>query len=106
MDGLWSLVAVFVLSLLSGALTGGVALLIGGYGGILALARRLTIAEQRVEDTDQRITREVKRRAADAGVAARVTDPKKIAEAHLATLQPPAPEEGTRPSVVAGTGRR
>lgn len=61
-------------------------MLIGGVGGLSALARKLTLAEQRVEDLDTRITKEVKTRAANAAVEARKAagSPKRIAEEWLA----------------------
>jgi len=97
----WSLiVAVLVVSLIGGAITGAVALAIGGVGVNRVLRQRISETEAAVERTDERITREVKKRAADIGVETRE---KKSAEAQAAEFMaqnPAAPSDKPRPSVV------
>lgn len=63
MIDIWMFLAFQVLAVASGVATGGLILLVGGMGGLAALARRQTVAEQRLEDVDGRITSEVKKRA-------------------------------------------
>ena len=102
----WSLiVAVLVVSLIGGAITGAVALAIGGLGATSVLRQRLAETSAAVERTDERITREVKKRAAESGVEAReVKSAEAQAEAYLAQhgADPAAKAAGTRPSVVRG----
>lgn len=100
MPDFWSLLAIQAVAILSGVVTACLVLAIGGLGGIRALSRRLILAEERVEDTDQRITREVKRRAADAAVEARKASPKEQAEKFLAENPAPAARPGARPTIV------
>lgn len=71
MPDIWTLLAFQLVAVLSGTVTAGIALAIGGVGGLLALTRRLKIAEDRIEDVDGKISRETKRRAADAATASR-----------------------------------
>lgn len=97
METIWISLAVLVVSVLSGALTAGVVMAIGGMGVLRAMHRRLVLAEERIEDTDDRISREVKRRAADKGVEARKTSAKAQAEEYL--RDKPTPALG-KPSVV------
>lgn len=102
----WSLiVAVLVVSLVGGAITGAVALAIGGLGATSVLRQRLAETQATVERTDERITREVKKRAAEVGVEARE---RKSAEAQAAEYmaqhgaQAPSVDASQRPSVVRG----
>lgn len=96
----WSLIlAVLMVSLLGGALTGAVALVIGGLGVTRGMARRLGKLEDQTERTDDRITREVKTRAGLAAVAKRSdADVKREAEALLSGNTQPSAER--RPSVI------
>ena len=100
MPDTWLFFAFLLVAVLSGAATGVLSLLIGGVGGQWALTRRVKLTEERLEDVNDRITKEVKRRAGEAGVEARAKSPKKLAEEHLAAaaIQRPA---ATRPSVVS-----
>ena len=97
----WSLiVAVLVVSLIGGALTGAVALAIGGLGATSVLRQRLAEAEAAQERTDERITREVKKRAADLGVEKRDLKSAEAQAAEFMAENPPGRPQG-RPSVVA-----
>lgn len=71
MEALWISIAVLVVSVLSGALTAGIVMAIGGLGVIRGLHRRLSLTEERVEDVNTRITTEVKKRAAGMAVEAK-----------------------------------
>lgn len=71
MPDIWTLLAYQLVAILSGVATAGLSLVLGGLGGQFALARRLAVLEDRADDLDVKITREVKRRAADAATAAR-----------------------------------
>jgi len=96
----WSLIlAVLVVALLGGALTGAVSLAIGGLGVTRHLNQRMGELESATERTDERITREVKTRAGHAAATKRSdADVKREATERLAQNQAPA---GTgRPSVV------
>lgn len=93
----WLYLAIPAISALTGLITAGVVMAVGGVGVLRALHRRLILVEERIEDTDTRITREVKRRAADAAVEARKADPKEQAIEHLA--RNPARASG-KPSIV------
>lgn len=91
-----------VVSVLSGVLTAGLILIVGGAGVLRSLHRRLLLVEERIEDTDTRITTEVKRRASKAALDARNDTPKSpqdLAKEHLANT-PAAAAAGVRPSVV------
>lgn len=95
-----------VVSVLSGVLTAGLILLVGGAGVLRSLHRRILLVEDRVEDTDNRITTEVKRRAALKGVEARANapkTPKELAEEHLSNASSSS-APGGKPSVVQNLG--
>jgi len=99
----WSLiVAVLVVSLIGGAITGAVALAIGGLGATSVLRQRLAETEAAVERTDERITREVKKRSAEVGVEARKAKSAETQAADYLAENPaqPPPTGATRPSVV------
>jgi len=68
---LWLLLGAFVLSLLAGALTALLTALVWGLGILPRLFRAQLDLAERLEDTNQRITTEVKRRAAMTAVEAR-----------------------------------
>jgi len=99
----WSLiVAVLVVALLGGAITGAVALAIGGMGVTRVLSQRIAEVEASTERTDERITREVKSRAGKMAVERRSeADATKEAEAHLAAR---ASVPSTRRPSVARVG--
>ena len=99
MPSFWYLLAIQAIAILSGVVTACLVLAIGGVGGIRALTRRLILAEERIEDTDARITKEVKRRAADAALGARKGTPKEQAEEFLAKNPPAQP--AARPTIVS-----
>lgn len=68
----WSLIiAVLVVALIGGAITGAVSLAIGGMGVTRGLRTRVDELTARTERTNERITREVKTRAGDASTAKR-----------------------------------
>lgn len=68
---LWTALAALVISVLSGVLTAGIVMTIGGVGVLRALHRRLVLTEERIEDVDTRITSEVKKRAAGVALEAK-----------------------------------
>jgi len=96
----WSLIlAVLVVSLFGGAITGAVCLAIGGLGVTRNLSQRLGEVEDATERTGERITREVKTRAGLTAVAKRTdADVKREAAEVLAGNQ--QPHASRRPSVV------
>jgi len=95
----WMLIlAVLVVSLLGGAITGAVSLAIGGVGVSRMLSQRMGDVEATTERTNERITREVKVRAGDASATKR-TDATVKAEAQA--LLAATPVAGSkRPSVL------
>lgn len=99
MPDLWTFAALQLVALLGGALTGAVALLIGGAGAHRAIVRRLDEAENAIDDQSVRITKEVKQRAGLAGAAKRAQTDAEVrveAEQRLATER--APQTQGRPS--------
>ena len=104
MEALWVSIAVLVVSVLSGALTAGIVMAIGGLGAVRGLHRRLSLTEERVEDVNTRITTEVKKRAAGLAVEAKArgkSTQEEVDEA-LAASAAAQPTTGSRqkPSVV------
>jgi len=99
MEG-WFLAAIPLVSALSGVLTVGAIAALGGLGALRVLHRRIVLVEERIEDTDERITREVKRRAADKGVEARKSSPEAQAAAHLAENAEAPSGRSKKPSVI------
>jgi len=97
----WLIVAIPVVSALTGVLTAGLVMVIGGAGVLRALHRRLLSVEDRIEDTDTRITREVKRRAADKAVEAKRTTPEREAAEYLRS-HGHGGGQVTRPTIVGG----
>lgn len=93
----WMLIAIPVVSALTGLITTGVVMALGGMGVMQSLHRRLILVEERIEDTDTRITREVKRRAAGAAVEAKKTSPEQQAKDFMAATPPPT---DLRPKIV------
>ena len=96
---IWELLGYLMVSIGSGVVTGAACVVIGGVGGLSVVIRRINLLEQKLDDTDSRITREVKTRASHAAVDAKAEQrtAKQIAEEHLANK--PA-ESGGRPTVV------
>ena len=108
MEILWTALAALVLSVLSGALTAGIVMTIGGVGVLRSMHRRLVLAEERIEDVDTRITSEVKKRAAGIAVEAKAkakSAQQEVDEALAAGPTSPAASGRARPS-VALIGRR
>ena len=100
---IWSFIGYLAISVAAGVFTAGVSVVIGGVGGLSALARRINLTEQRVEDVDKRITREVKTRSAHAAVEARraAGSAKEIAEEHIRNTNADPAGRAKRPSVVS-----
>ena len=96
---IWELLGYLMVSIVSGVVTAAACVVIGGVGGLAVVIRRVNLLEQKVDDTDGRITREVKTRAAHAAVDAKRENlsAKQIAEEHLANKPP---ESHGRPTVV------
>ncbi len=67
----WLLLGAFLLSILAGTLTALLTALVWGLGILPRLFRAQLDLAERLEDTNQRITTEVKRRAANTAVEAR-----------------------------------
>jgi len=82
---IWTLLGFVVVAVLSGAVTAGLAVLIGGVGGLSAVIRRINLLEHKVNDTDDRITKEVKTRAGLKAVEAKANrrSAEQIAQEHL-----------------------
>jgi len=100
---IWSLLALQLLALAGGVLTGVGALLLGGAGSLRVLANRLELLEERQDHTDDRVTSEVKKRAAQVSVDKReaaksVED--QATELLAAAAKPPARQSAKRPSVM------
>jgi len=95
---IWTLIGFTAVAVLCGTVTAGIAVLIGGVGGLSTAIRRIKLLEQRVDDTDTRITKEVKTRAALKAVDAKAESrsAKQIAEEHLGNVQD---DGGKRPKV-------
>jgi hypothetical protein len=78
MNSLWLVTGFFVISLIGGMIVGAVALFLGGAGSLRVLAKRLNVLEERQDDLEDNLIREVKKRASAKGVEAR----KSTKEAH------------------------
>lgn len=96
---MWEVAAYLGFAAVAGALISSISALVWGPGATRSLGRRLKIAENRIEDVDDRITSEVKKRANVASRESRNanrTDAELTTEA-LSTLGDPyaAPEVGT-----------
>ena len=94
---LWIVITIPLVSALTGLITTGVVMAVGGLGVLRSLNRRLLLVEERIEDTDTRITKEVKRRASDAAVEAKRTSAEQMATNYMAQKKP---QEFDRPKVV------
>ena len=60
---IWSILAIQAVALLGGAITGALALFLGGAGSVRVITTRLNLLEEAVDHTDSRLTKEVKSRA-------------------------------------------
>lgn len=96
---IWLFLGLQLIALLGGAIAGGIALALGGAGGL----RSLRIAQKQLhadnERIDERITREVKTRASIAAKAVR-SDADLAAEAHQLLNQGGVAQIPNRPSVA------
>jgi len=99
MISVWWVVGLLVLSALSGVVTAGVMILLGVQGVMVALTKRLEIAEISVENLDRRLTTEVKARAAVKAVEARVERKSVEDEARVRLAAESAPTKPGRPSI-------
>lgn len=98
---MWEVAAYLGFAAVAGALISSISALVWGPGATRSLGRRLKIVENRIEDVDDRITTEVKKRANVASRESRTanrTDAELTAEALKALEDPFAPPE-------AGGGR-
>lgn len=106
MPDLSNIVAILVVALVGGMVTGAASLALGGLGAINSLKNRMKSLENSVETVDTRITREVKTRAGQEGVRARQMSEKQMTEEayeRLAKHNKDAWQGRDRPS-VAGRG--
>lgn len=105
---IWSILAFQLIALVGGVATGAAALLLGGAGSLRVLANRLELLEERQDHTDDRLTSEVKKRAAGVAVekrskAATVEEEARqllIDDARSTKPFSDAPRAGKRPSVM------
>ena len=105
MEAIWISLAVMVVSVLSGAITAGIVMAIGGLGVIRGLQRSVSLTEERIEDVNSRITTEVKKRAAGMAVEAKARGKSTQEEVDEALAAGPAARPATggrrKPSVVS-----
>jgi hypothetical protein len=94
--------------ILAGVGAGVASLAIGGMGARLTTTRILRSLAESVEDLHGRVDREVKRRASEAGVAARGRDAElvELLAARARTGVPPAPTALTDRSAVRAEAKR
>lgn len=77
-------------------------MMIGGVGVLRGLSGRLVNVENRIEDVDQRVTTEVKKRASQAGVEAR----QKLSESEVKALAMNTLAQGNgSPAARTGLGK-
>lgn len=103
--GVWSVVGLLLLSVVSGLACAALMILIGVQGVMVALTKRLDILQIGVDNLDTRFTREVKTRAGQKGVEARQEAKSLDEQARLRLVGESAPRTPGRPSVV-NMGRR
>lgn len=103
MMDIWLLIAMQAIALVGGAITGALALALGGMGGLRSLRTRQDALTNKLELIDGRITHEVKARASKAGVKAR-TDTELVQEAMTRIGDTPAVGNTNRPSVASLRG--
>ena len=104
MEAIWISLAVMVVSVMSGAITAGIVMAIGGLGVIRGLQRSVSLTEERIEDVNSRITTEVKKRAAGMAVEAKARGKSAQEEVDEALAAGPTARPATggrkKPSVV------
>lgn len=103
MPEIGNIVALLVVALVGGMVTGGVSLALGGLGAINSLKNRMKSLEDSLETVDTRITKEVKTRAGQEGVRARQMSEKQMTEEameRLAKHNREASQDLQRPSVA------
>ena len=111
MPDLSTVLVLFTVALVGGALTGVVSLLLGGAGALIVMRGRVDRLETAVLDVDQDLQRQKKRLAADASVRSRQSakapsaDLEAEARGLLAAGTPsgplrPPPGRARRPSVI------
>lgn len=96
----WAVVGLLVLSVCSGVTTAVVMILLGVQGVMVALTKRLEVAEISVENLDRRLTTEVKARAGVKGVEARQERKSVEDEARVRLAGESTPSASGRPSIV------
>jgi len=103
----WLVIGYLLIAFIGGAVTGAIALILGGAGSLRVLAKRLNILEERQDDLEDNLGREVKKRASRKGVEARRTA-KEVEEEAQQVLRlvdnpiglPSNPQRSQRPSTV------
>lgn len=100
MMGVWPIVGLLVLSVVSGMACAGVMVLLGVQGVMVALTKRLEILQIGQENLERRLNTEIKTRAAVKGVEARqeAKSVEEQARVHLARETEPA--GSARPSIL------
>lgn len=96
----WAVVGLLLLSVCSGVATAVIMILLGVQGVMVALTKRLEIAEISVENLDRRLTTEVKARAAVKGVEARQEKKSVEDEARVHLSRETTPASSGRPSIL------
>ena len=103
----WLVIGYLLISFIGGAVTGAIALIIGGAGSLRVLAKRLNVLEERQDDLEDNLGREVKKRASAKGVEARRTTKEAEAEAQAVLAAagnpiglPANPHPSQRPSTI------
>lgn len=100
MPEIWLFLGLQAIALVGGAITGGIALALGGAGGLRSLRTAQKQVQQDLDRVDDRITREVKTRASLAAKATR-SDAELTAEAQQRLGDgPPSLRSDQRPSVA------
>jgi len=94
----WIVIAIPVVSALTGLITTGIVMTVGGLGVLKNLSKMQELLGERIEEIDARITTEVKRRASLAAQDAKRTSPEQMAKDHLKEHN--APSRHARPKVV------
>jgi len=100
MLGVWSIIGLLLLSVVSGLACAALMVFVGVQGVMVALTKRLEILQISVEHLDQRFTREVKARAGQKGVEARQEAKSLSEEARVRLVEGTEPKAPARPSVL------
>jgi len=102
MTDFWQMVTFVGLSVASGWITAILCMVLWGVGGLRSLGKRLTAVEDEADQANKRITKEVKARASDAGVAAR----RRMSDAELtAAALEATPKIATPPQASSWPGK-